>query len=95
MAQQIRLFITQDTDTLIDTLYYEIWYRVLSNGGWKQGIFYSPLPTVTAALSPWTDVPAILLAPLNDATDYEYKIRRFDSNNQYGIWTVGTFTTGS
>lgn len=80
--------------TYVDTLYYELFYRIVGTATYNQEIFYSPLPTFQIA-SPAGDMPCLVLSPLPDATDYEYKVRRFNSDNESSEWFESTFTTGS
>ncbi len=103
MAQRRLIYIADDHSiinssplTYLDTLYYETWYRIVGSGNdtnaWNQQIDYSPLQT-TALASPLVDMPYIALQPLADATDFEFKVRRFNSDNQASEWFEGTFST--
>jgi len=101
MAQRILLYMPSDTEvisvsplTYVDTLYYELWYRVQNTANWTQQITYSPLEEFPVG-SPVTDTPCIVISVLADATTYEYQVRRFNSDNQASEWYSGTFTTGS
>ena len=101
MAQQIYIPVVDDNEILsesplviLDTKYYEVWYRQTNNSNWSQLIANSPLPEFTT-VSPAGSTPCIVISPLPDATDYQFQVRRFDSNNNFSAWTSGTFTTGS
>lgn len=102
MAQQQLIPVIDDGEILssspliiLDTKYYELWMQI--SGGtspWSQFIFNSPLPLLTTD-SPAGSTPCIELAPLPDNTLYNFKIRRFNSDNIPSDWVTGTFTTGS
>lgn len=89
MAQLARIFIGDDSS---DTLYYETFFRIQGATNWTQKISNYPLPVYTSA-SPAINSAYIILQPLADSTDYEYKVRRFNNDNQYSDWYTGTFTT--
>lgn len=100
MAQRILLYMPSDGAVLtpspltyIDTLYYELWYRISGATNWNQSIFYSPLPEYMVG-SPLTSMPCIVLSTLPDSTTYEYQVRRFNSDNEPAEWFADTFTTG-
>jgi len=100
MAQRILLFVPSDDEpvsmsplTYIDTLYYELQYRIVGTTGWTPHIEYSPLPLYTS-VSPAGEIPYISIPLLPDNTDFEYQLRRFNSDNQPSDWFTGTFTTG-
>jgi len=99
MAQRILLFMPSDEGvvtvsplTYIDTLYYELQYRIVGTSNWAQLIQYSPLAKYNVG-SPLSEIPCIVVSPLPDATDYEYQVRRFNSENEPSEWYSGTFTT--
>lgn len=101
MAQRILILVADDDEiinlsplTYLDTLYYELWYRIVGSGSYNQVTIYSPLETFTVP-SPAGDVPCIVISPLPDSTDYEYQVRRFNTDNVPSSWFTGTFTTGS
>lgn len=100
MAQRRLIYVEDDNSeispsplTILDTLYYETWFRVQGTQGWNQQIDYSPLNTYEVATSPPSEMPCIVLAPLADGTTYEFKTRRFDSDNNFSEWFEDTFTT--
>jgi len=101
MAQLVLIPITDDNEVLsssplviLDTKYYELWYRQAGNGNWSQAIFTSPLKEFNTLSSQSTLVPCIVLSPLPDTTAYEFQVRRFDSDNNASDWASGSFTTG-
>lgn len=104
MAQRRLIYIADDNSvltpsplTILDTLYYETWYRIVGSGNvtnaWNQQIDESPLATIDT-ISPVATMPYISLQPLAEDTLYEFKVRRFNSDNQASDWFEGTFTTG-
>lgn len=101
MAQRILIPITDDNSiisssplTYMDTLYYELFYRIEGTANWTQQINESPLELYPLG-SPITDTPAIVIPLLADDTTYEYQVRRFNSRNEASDWESGTFTTGT
>lgn len=100
MARQIFIPVVDDNEilsesplTILDTKYYELWYRQTNNPNWSQLIANSPLNDYTT-VSPAGSTPCIIIAPLPDSTSYEFQVRRFDSNNNFSEWVTGSFTTG-
>ena len=91
MARLSRIFIDDDTSA---TLYYEVWYRISGATNWTQQTFTYPLP-IYSSVSPAIESAFIGLQPLADGTEYEYKVRRFNPDNQFSDWVEGSFTTGS
>lgn len=79
-------------DDPLDTLYYEIWYRIVGNANYTEETRTSPLPVQTVT-SPAGDYPVLILSPLADNEDYEYQIRRFNLNNEFSDWETGTFNS--
>ncbi len=101
MARRIRLYVPSDIEvinvsplTYVDTLYYELFFRITGSLNWNQQITYSPLPTAMLG-SPVAETPYIQLIPLADQTIYEYQLRRFDSDNQPSDWFTGTIDTNA
>ena len=90
MARLHRLFVGDDDSS---TLYYELWFRIVAATNWTQQTFAYPLP-IYESVSPAIESAFIGIQPLADDTDYEYKVRRFNPDNQFSDWVVGTFTTG-
>lgn len=91
MAEFARIYINDDTNA---TLYYELWYRIVGATNYTQITANYPLPIYTS-VSPAINSAYIGIGPLADSTDYEYKVRRFNNDNQPSDWDEGTFTTGS
>jgi hypothetical protein len=79
--------------TILDTKYYELWLQQVGNSNWSQYTFSSPLPMYQTA-SPYGSTPCIVISPLPDNTQFNYKVRRWNSLGQCSNWTTGTFTTG-
>lgn len=79
---------------VVDTIYYELWLNVNGSQAWEQHTFLSPLDTF-ALNSPAVVYPCVVLEDLFDSTLYNFKIRRFNSNNEFSAWSTGSFTTGS
>lgn len=101
MAQQVYIPIGDDNEIIsespyavLDTKYYELWYRQNNNANWSQLIANSPLDEFEA-VSPAGSTPCIVISPLPDSTSYLFQVRRFDSNNNFSEWATGAFTTGS
>lgn len=100
MAQNILIPIADDNEvlnasplTLLQTLYYELWYNIVGNTNATQLIADSPLDLYTT-VSPAGSTPCIVIGPLPENTSYQFKVRRFDLNNNPSDWYSGTFTTG-
>ncbi len=78
--------------TILDTAYYETWYKPTTTQTWLQQVDISPLPVKMFA-SPGVVEPYIILSPLPGSTNYQYQIRRFDSDGNFSQWVTGNFTT--
>jgi len=90
MARLARIFIDDDTNA---TLYYEVWFRIQGTTAWTQLTYTHPLP-IYSSVSPAVNSAFIGIYPLADNTTYEYKVRRFNADNQFSAWYEDTFTTG-
>lgn len=90
MARAVIIPILDDDPN--DTLYYEIWYRIVGNANWTEETRTSPLPEQVSS-SPAALYPVLILSPLADNEDYEYQIRRFNYNNEFSDWVSDTFNT--
>lgn len=88
------VYIPIPNDATVPTLYYECFYRQDGNPNYSRVVPTSPLIDFVT-LSPAGSTPCISLGPLPDNTDYNFKVRRFDLNNNPSAFTSGTFNTGS
>ena len=90
MARLHRLFVGDDDQ---DMLYCELWFRIVGATNWTQQIITYPAP-IYESVSPALSTPYLPIQPLADDTDYEWKRRLFNADNQFSDWKEGTFTTG-
>lgn len=91
MARLHRFFIDNDDN---NTLLFELQFRITGGTNWTSLTYNHPLP-IYQSVSPAINSAYIQVQPLADATEYDYRIRRVDTNNQASDWVTGTFTTGS
>lgn len=99
MAYQVLIPALDDNEILsssplivLDSLYYEFFYKKTTDQTWTQKVFDSPLPMFDLG-SPMFTVPCVVLDPVDDSSVFNYQVRRFDHDNNPSKWTSGTFTT--